>query len=173
MATRNDYSITIGDIGVNGTTTANYIGGTSWGDPRFDGLVDDFQMFGYELSADQVLEVFEGGANDAPVAVDDAYSTDEGAALEVDAPGVLTNDTDTEGATLTAAIGTQPTHGDVTLDNVLITPAGPFALYDFDLAAPGPTAADLVALARAVRDGVVAAFGVRLEPEPVLVGLTL
>lgn len=32
------------------------------------------------------------------------------------------------------------------------------------------TAADLVALAREVRDGVEAAFGVRLEPEPVLVG---
>ncbi|WP_209020536.1 LamG-like jellyroll fold domain-containing protein [Nocardioides sp. 1609] len=116
MATRTDYSITIGDIGVNGATTANYIGGTSWGDPRFDGLVDDFQMFGYELSADQVLEVFEGGANVAPVAVDDAYSTDEGTVLEVAAPGVLANDTDTEGATLTAAIGTQPAHGDVTLD---------------------------------------------------------
>ncbi|HEY5858518.1 MAG TPA: UDP-N-acetylmuramate dehydrogenase [Aldersonia sp.] len=35
------------------------------------------------------------------------------------------------------------------------------------------TAADLVALARAVRDGVDAAFRVRLEPEPVLVGLLL
>jgi len=35
------------------------------------------------------------------------------------------------------------------------------------------TATDLVALARDVRDGVEAAFGVRLEPEPVLVGLRL
>lgn len=35
------------------------------------------------------------------------------------------------------------------------------------------TAADVVALAREVRDGVQARFGVRLEPEPVLVGLTL
>ncbi|MGF0115735.1 UDP-N-acetylmuramate dehydrogenase [Promicromonospora sp. Marseille-Q5078] len=37
----------------------------------------------------------------------------------------------------------------------------------------GATAADLVALARAVRDGVRDAFGVELEPEPVLVGTAL
>ncbi|MHB1062898.1 MAG: UDP-N-acetylmuramate dehydrogenase [Georgenia sp.] len=37
----------------------------------------------------------------------------------------------------------------------------------------GATAADLVDLARAVRDGVASTYGVRLEPEPVLVGLTL
>lgn len=37
----------------------------------------------------------------------------------------------------------------------------------------GATAADLLELARAVRDGVESAYGVRLEPEPVLVGLSL
>jgi UDP-N-acetylmuramate dehydrogenase len=35
------------------------------------------------------------------------------------------------------------------------------------------TAADLVALARTVRDGVAERFGIRLEPEPVTVGVTL
>ena len=35
------------------------------------------------------------------------------------------------------------------------------------------TTADLVRLAREIRDGVQARFGVRLEPEPVFVGLTL
>lgn len=37
----------------------------------------------------------------------------------------------------------------------------------------GATAADLLALAREIRDGVAAAFGVRLVPEPVLVGCSL
>ncbi|WP_425488430.1 UDP-N-acetylmuramate dehydrogenase [Nakamurella aerolata] len=37
----------------------------------------------------------------------------------------------------------------------------------------GASTADLVALARQVRDGVHAAFGVRLEPEPVFVGVSL
>ncbi len=40
-------------------------------------------------------------------------------------------------------------------------------------ARPGATAAEVVALARAVRDGVAERFGVRLEPEPLLVGLVL
>ena len=37
----------------------------------------------------------------------------------------------------------------------------------------GATAGDLVALARIVRDGVRDAFGVTLEPEPVLLGCEL
>lgn len=37
----------------------------------------------------------------------------------------------------------------------------------------GATSSELIAFARAIRDGVQAKFGVRLEPEPVLVGLTL
>ena len=37
----------------------------------------------------------------------------------------------------------------------------------------GAKAEDLLALARQVRDGVRTSFGVRLEPEPVLVGVTL
>jgi UDP-N-acetylmuramate dehydrogenase len=37
----------------------------------------------------------------------------------------------------------------------------------------GATAADLVALARTVRDGVRERFGIELEPEPVLVGVSL
>jgi UDP-N-acetylmuramate dehydrogenase len=35
------------------------------------------------------------------------------------------------------------------------------------------TSSEIVVLARAIRDGVQAKFGVRLEPEPVLVGLEL
>ena len=37
----------------------------------------------------------------------------------------------------------------------------------------GASAEDLVELARAVRDGVLDAFGVELVPEPVLVGVSL
>lgn len=37
----------------------------------------------------------------------------------------------------------------------------------------GATSADLLALARALRDGVTAAYGIRLEPEPALVGCDL
>jgi UDP-N-acetylmuramate dehydrogenase len=39
--------------------------------------------------------------------------------------------------------------------------------------AGGATTADLLALAREIRDGVRTTFGVTLEPEPILVGVTL
>ncbi len=116
QGTRSDYTLGIGDVGLAGNTTANFIGGTSWPDPRFDGLVDDFQMFGYELSAEQVAELSEGPPeNSGPVGVADVYDTDEGQSLTVAAPGVLANDTDVDGDDLTATGATQPANGEVTL----------------------------------------------------------
>ncbi|MCO8271591.1 ThuA domain-containing protein [Actinoplanes sp. TRM 88003] len=60
QATRTNFGIGIGNVGVGGNTTANFIGGTSWGDPRFDGLIDDFRLYGYELSADNVSQLYSG-----------------------------------------------------------------------------------------------------------------
>ena len=117
VGTRDNFNIGIGDVGVGGETTANLIGGTSWPDPRFDGLVDDFRMYGHELSAEDVTELFEGPpANAAPVAVGDTYVTDEDTALTVAAPGVLGNDTDADDDPLTANGATQPANGEVTVD---------------------------------------------------------
>ncbi|GAA1870076.1 LamG-like jellyroll fold domain-containing protein [Myceligenerans crystallogenes] len=116
QATRNDFTLDIGDIGVDGRTTANLIGGTSWPDARWDGMVDDFRMFGYELTAEQVGELAAGTAvNAAPVGAADAYGTVEGEPLTVAAPGVLANDTDADGDDLTATGAVQPAHGDVVL----------------------------------------------------------
>ncbi|WP_328473261.1 ThuA domain-containing protein [Actinoplanes sp. NBC_00393] len=60
QAIRTDFPIDIGDVGVGGNTTANFLGGTSWGDPRFDGLIDDFRLYGYELSAEHVAQLHAG-----------------------------------------------------------------------------------------------------------------
>ncbi len=60
QGTRTNFPIGIGNVGVGGTTTANLIGGTSWGDPRFDGLIDDFRLYGYELSAEHVTQLYSG-----------------------------------------------------------------------------------------------------------------
>ena len=54
--------------------------------------------------------------NDAPVAADDGYATDEDTPLTVAAPGVLANDTDVDGETLTAVLVAGPTHGTLTLN---------------------------------------------------------
>ncbi len=67
--------------------------------------------------------------NDLPVAVADQYSVDEDEFLNVDAPGVLDNDTDIEGDELTAVLGTDVTEGTLTLHengSFLYTPAQDF-----------------------------------------------
>jgi VCBS repeat-containing protein len=108
--------VTIGDIGADGTT-ANFIGNTSWNDPRPTEQVDDFRIYGYALSAEQVVELFEGEVNAAPVGVADDYTTPEGETLVVDAAeGVLVNDTDAEDDDLTAEVASQPANGAVTLE---------------------------------------------------------
>ncbi|MGQ9576632.1 MAG: C25 family cysteine peptidase [Thermoguttaceae bacterium] len=52
--------------------------------------------------------------NSIPVAADDTYATDKDTTLEVGYPGVLSNDTDTDGDRLHAELLTGPSHG--TLD---------------------------------------------------------
>src|SRR5205814_1571140 len=54
--------------------------------------------------------------NDAPVAANDAYSTNEDTVLNITAPGVLGNDTDSDGNPLTVALITGVAHGTLTLN---------------------------------------------------------
>ncbi|MCA8988264.1 MAG: tandem-95 repeat protein, partial [Planctomycetaceae bacterium] len=53
-------------------------------------------------------------ANAAPVASGDSYSTNENVALVVPAPGVLSNDSDADGDSISATIVTLPGHGSLT-----------------------------------------------------------
>jgi VCBS repeat-containing protein len=65
--------------------------------------------------------------NDAPTAVADSYSTNEDTTLSVDAPGVLGNDSDADGDTLSAMLGSGPAHGTLSLNangSFSYTPAG-------------------------------------------------
>src|SRR5205823_2691335 len=55
--------------------------------------------------------------NDAPVAVNDSYTTAEDTQLAVSAPGVLANDSDVDGDSLSAVLVSQPTHGTLTLNS--------------------------------------------------------
>src|SRR2546422_11596573 len=54
--------------------------------------------------------------NDAPVAANDSFATDEDTALTITAPGVLGNDTDVDSPVLTAVVVTGPSHGALTLN---------------------------------------------------------
>ncbi|MEW5928318.1 MAG: Ig-like domain-containing protein [Gemmatimonadota bacterium] len=89
------------------TPAANYSGLDSLTYKANDGTSD---------SNTAKVTITVNAVNDAPTAVDDAYSTDEDVALNVAAPGVLANDTDPEGNPLTAVLVTGPAHGTLTLN---------------------------------------------------------
>ena len=55
------------------------------------------------------------GVDDAPAAVDDAYSMGEDTVLAVPAPGLLANDSDPENDPLSAALGSPPAQGALAL----------------------------------------------------------
>ena len=62
------------------------------------------------------MTITVGGVNDAPVANDDSFGMNEGTTLTVGAPGVLANDTDLDGNTLTAIQVSDPSHGTLTFN---------------------------------------------------------
>ena len=65
---------------------------------------------------DALLALYDHDDGQAPVGVNDAYSTPEDVALTVNVPGVLANDTDVDGDTLTVTKVANPANGAVTLN---------------------------------------------------------
>jgi hypothetical protein len=104
---------------VSGTLTLNSDGSFTYTpDADFNGV----DSFAYRAS-DGILDsnlatvsITVISVDDAPVAVDDAYSTDVGTALTVEAPGVLENDSDVDSDSLTAVLDTAPANGTLTLN---------------------------------------------------------
>src|SRR6185503_2470261 len=85
----------------------NYLGSDSFTYQANDGAL---------ASGIATVTIIIGGANDAPVALDDSYSTPEDTQLTVIAPGVLANDSDVDGDSLSAILVSQPTHGVLTFN---------------------------------------------------------
>ena len=114
-----DDSSLLGKLTSNGDGTFIY-------DPNgaFDYLapnqqaVDSFTYVIYDgvYSANASVHILITGLNDAPIAVNDAYTTPEHMALNVLAPGVLINDTDPEGDPITAGLAQGPATGSLTLN---------------------------------------------------------
>ncbi len=73
-----------------------------------------------------------GDTNTAPVASDDAYTATEGVTLNVDAPGVLGNDSDADNDPLTAVLVSGVSNGSLTLnsDGSFSYTSGPGATSD-------------------------------------------
>ncbi len=103
-----------------GTLTLNSNGGFSYiPNPTASGS-DSFTYRANDGSANSntvTVTITIVAVNRAPVAVADSYTTNEDTTLNVAAKGVLTNDTDADGNTLTATLVTSPTKGTLTLNS--------------------------------------------------------
>ena len=99
----------------NGTLTLNSDGSFTYTpDADFSGT-DTFTYVasdGADDSDDVTVTITVNEINDAPVSKDDSYEIDEDTILAIDAIyGVLGNDSDSDGDTLTAALVDEPDHG--------------------------------------------------------------
>lgn len=90
------------------TPSANYNGTDSFSYKANDGLID---------STPATVSITLSSVNDPPVAASDAYSTNQNTALAIATPGVLGNDTDDDGDSLTASVATGPSHGSLILNS--------------------------------------------------------
>ncbi|MGA7614707.1 MAG: Ig-like domain-containing protein [Thermoanaerobaculia bacterium] len=91
---------------VDYTPDANYNGSDSF----------EFQVSDGSLTATATVTIDVRPVDDAPVATADSYTLLEDQTLNEAAPGVLANDTDTEGDPLTAILVSGASHGTVTLN---------------------------------------------------------
>jgi large repetitive protein len=71
---------------------------------------------GIASSNTTMVSITVSPVDDAPVAAPDAYALDEDATLTVPGTGVLANDTDVEGDTLSAVLLSGPSHGTLALN---------------------------------------------------------
>src|SRR5207247_106422 len=104
----------------NGSLTLNSNGGFSY-IPATNYLGSD--SFTYKANDGQAdsgiatVSITITGVNDAPVAVNDSYTTAEDTTLNVDPHGARLNDSHVAGDTVTAGLVNQPTHGSLTLNS--------------------------------------------------------
>ena len=79
------------------------------------GLDDDLTTQGDNATFSHTFSVTIRPKNTPPVAVDDAYTVAENNAISSEHPGVLDNDNDLDGDTLTAVLNDDVSHGTLTL----------------------------------------------------------
>src|SRR5204862_59085 len=87
---------------------ANYNGSDSFTYKANDGQAD---------SGIATVNITITGVNDAPVAVNDSFTTAEDTTLNVVASGVLSNDSDVDGDTLSAVLLSGPANGSLILNS--------------------------------------------------------
>ncbi len=112
-------TLTVQSVGSASNGTATLDAGSVKYTPNAGYVGSD--SFTYTISDDNggtdtaTVNVTVSNTNDAPNAVADAYSVNEDATLSIAAPGVLGNDTDADGDTMTAVLDTDVSNGILTL----------------------------------------------------------
>ncbi|WP_374944747.1 tandem-95 repeat protein, partial [Sphingomonas sp.] len=142
-------SVLANDSDVESTLTATLVSGPSHGTLAFnaDGTFtytptgnfagnDTFTYTasdGTATSAPTTVTIAVAPVNDAPVAANDSYAVAEDGVLSVSAAGVLANDIDVDGPSLSAVLGTGPANGALVLNadgSFAYTPNADFAGTD-------------------------------------------
>lgn len=106
QGTHGSVAITGGGTGVSYTPAANFFGSDS-----FTYTVDD----GHGGSDTATVSITITNVNDAPVANNDSYATNSNTTLNVPAPGVLGNDSDIDGPSLSSQLVANVSHGTLAL----------------------------------------------------------
>ena len=102
-----------GSLVINGDGTVTYTHDGS--ETTTDSFTYTIQDNNGLVSSTATVNIAVTPVNDAPVAVNDEFTIDEDGSLTLSAPGVLGNDTDAEGNSLTASLVTGPLHGSLSL----------------------------------------------------------
>src|ERR1043166_1689778 len=112
-----------GTLTLNANGSLRYLAATNYNGP------DSFTYKANDGTTDSppaTVSITVSPVNDAPVAVEDAYSVNEDSILTIAAPGVLANDSDVDGDVLTALLVGLPAHGSLTFStngSFIYTPA--------------------------------------------------
>jgi VCBS repeat-containing protein len=115
-----DLHLQIGSPAIDaGNNTAPELAGITTdldGNPRF---YDVPEIVDTGVGPAPVVDMgaYERQANNVPAAEDDSYSTDENAAIYVNAPGILANDSDPDGDSLSAMLESEPSSGSLDLNS--------------------------------------------------------
>jgi hypothetical protein len=100
----------------NGTVTLNANGGFVYTPNASFSGTDSFTYKANNGSSDSNAATVSIVISGTPIAVNDAYATNQGQVLSVAAPGVLANDTNPNSVALTAVVVTNPSNGTLVLN---------------------------------------------------------
>ncbi len=140
--TQIQYTLTVSNDG-HGTVTLNPTGGTyasgttvtmtpvpntnyhfgSWTGANSGNIINTSGVYTIVMNGNKAVTANFTHNNVAPVAVDDVYNTQQNLTMNIPAPGVLSNDTDADGNSLTAINASVPLHG----GTLTLNPNGSFS----------------------------------------------